>query len=135
MALGSSAPEILLAIIETVALNFEAGELGPGTIVGSAAFNLFLITSICIISVPHEEDTPGETGLRKINQFGVFSITAGFSILAYLWLFIVLAVSSPNEVEVWEAIVTLLMFPILVLFAYLQDIRFFDKCKRRLVKQ
>ena len=46
MALGSSAPEILLAIIETVSLNFEAGDLGPGTIVGSAAFNLLIITAI-----------------------------------------------------------------------------------------
>ena len=49
MALGSSAPEILLAIIETCSLGFEAGDLGPGTIVGSAAFNLLVITAICIV--------------------------------------------------------------------------------------
>merc|ERR1712126_610280 len=46
MALGSSAPEILLSIIEIVGNNFKAGELGPGTIVGSAAFNLFVITAV-----------------------------------------------------------------------------------------
>jgi solute carrier family 8 (sodium/calcium exchanger) len=41
MALGSSAPEILLSVIETVqTLDQEPGELGPSTIVGSAAFNL-----------------------------------------------------------------------------------------------
>ena len=41
MALGSSAPEILLSIIETATtLNSTPGELGPSTIVGSAAFNL-----------------------------------------------------------------------------------------------
>ena len=34
MALGSSCPEILLAIIEIVGNRFTAGELGPGTIVG-----------------------------------------------------------------------------------------------------
>lgn len=34
MALGSSAPEILLSIIEIVGKNFQAGDLGPGTIVG-----------------------------------------------------------------------------------------------------
>jgi solute carrier family 8 (sodium/calcium exchanger) len=34
MALGSSCPEILLAIIEIVGNKFTAGELGPGTIVG-----------------------------------------------------------------------------------------------------
>jgi solute carrier family 8 (sodium/calcium exchanger) len=40
MALGSSAPEILLSVVEIFAKNFHAGDLGPGTIVGSAAFNL-----------------------------------------------------------------------------------------------
>ncbi|VDN38211.1 unnamed protein product [Cylicostephanus goldi] len=34
MALGSSAPEILLSIIEIIGNGFRAGDLGPGTIVG-----------------------------------------------------------------------------------------------------
>lgn len=55
MALGSSAPEILLSVIEIYAENFEAGDLGPGTIVGSAAFNLFVIIAICVWSVPSTE--------------------------------------------------------------------------------
>ena len=39
MALGSSAPEILLSVLETVGrLGKVAGELGPSTIVGSAAY-------------------------------------------------------------------------------------------------
>ena len=49
MALGSSAPEILLSVIGVVGNNFEAGELGPGTIVGSAAYNL-IVPAVCIIS-------------------------------------------------------------------------------------
>ena len=61
MALGSSAPEILLSCIEIVKNTFEAGELGPGTIVGSAAFNLLVISAVCIIGIPQ-----GET--RRINQ-------------------------------------------------------------------
>jgi Ca2+/Na+ antiporter len=46
MALGSSAPEILLTIIETMTTinNDDPGELGPATIVGSAAFNLLGIS-------------------------------------------------------------------------------------------
>jgi solute carrier family 8 (sodium/calcium exchanger) len=116
MALGSSAPEILLALIETISLNFEAGELGPGTIVGSAAFNMLIITSICILSIP--EAGKDETGIRKIKELGVFAITSAFSIIAYLWVFMVLQLSSPDEVELWEALVTLLMFPLLVFFAY-----------------
>ena len=44
MALGSSAPEILLSIVEVLAEGFNSGELGPATIVGSAAFNLCAAT-------------------------------------------------------------------------------------------
>ena len=55
MALGSSAPEILLAIIETIGNGFESGELGPATIVGSAAFNLHVITGVCISSLPKDD--------------------------------------------------------------------------------
>lgn len=43
MALGSSAPEILLAVIETLSNKFYSGDLGPSTIVGSAAYNLCCI--------------------------------------------------------------------------------------------
>lgn len=49
MALGTSAPEILLSVIEIVGHHFEAGKLGPGTIVGSAAYNLLIITSVCML--------------------------------------------------------------------------------------
>lgn len=52
LALGSSAPEIILAILEIVLNGFEAGELGPGTIVGSAAFNMLIITAVCIMAIP-----------------------------------------------------------------------------------
>ena len=52
MALGSSAPEILLSVIEIVGNGFKAGELGPGTIVGSAAFNLLCISAVCVAGVP-----------------------------------------------------------------------------------
>jgi len=127
MALGSSAPEILLATIETVALGFEAGELGPGTIVGSAAFNLLVIISICVVFVPNEDllDKDKETGTRAIKEMGVFAITASFSIFAYIWLFIVLTVTSPDEIELWEALMTLVFFPLLVLMAYMQDKKLF----------
>lgn len=52
MALGSSAPEILLSVIDTVtALNEIPSELGPQSIVGSAAFNLLVISGVSIIAV------------------------------------------------------------------------------------
>ena len=55
LALGTSAPEILLSVIEVVGNQFVAGELGPGTIVGSAAFNLLVIIGVCMVSIPDGE--------------------------------------------------------------------------------
>ena len=52
---GSSAPEILLAIIGIVGNNFQAEALGPSTIVGSAAFNLLAISAVCIAGIPDGE--------------------------------------------------------------------------------
>ena len=52
MALGSSAPEILLSVIEIVGGSFYAGELGPSTIVGSAAFNMLVISAVCVTAIP-----------------------------------------------------------------------------------
>lgn len=115
MALGSSAPEILLSIIEIVITNkFKAGELGPSTIVGSAAFNLLVITGVCVMAIPNNN-------IRRVKAIKVFAITATFCILAYIWLYIALSVSSPNVIDVWEAILTFLMFPILVVIAYIAD--------------
>ena len=51
MAFGTSAPEILLSMIEIFSSGFYAGDLGPGTIVGSAAYNLLIITAVCIMAI------------------------------------------------------------------------------------
>ncbi|KAK7507593.1 hypothetical protein BaRGS_00001528 [Batillaria attramentaria] len=114
MALGSSAPEILLSVIEVVGNEFKAGDLGPGTIVGSAAFNLLVITAVCLISIP-----AGET--RGIKSIKVFVVTSLFCVFAYVWLIIVLVVITPDYVDLWEAIVTFLFFPALVIIAYIFD--------------
>ena len=58
MALGSSAPEILLNVIEVLTGGFNAGELGPSTIVGSAAFNLMVITAVCSARTPCHSSKP-----------------------------------------------------------------------------
>ena len=57
MALGSSAPEILLAVGETVGTLGKPPQdgLGPATIVGSAAFNLLAISAICVMAIPKGE--------------------------------------------------------------------------------
>ncbi|XP_037910119.1 sodium/calcium exchanger 1-like isoform X3 [Hermetia illucens] len=116
MALGSSAPEILLSVIEMFAKNFEAGDLGPGTIVGSAAYNLFVIIALCITVIPNGE-------VRRIKHLRVFFLTATWSVFAYIWLYLILAQFSPGRVEVWEGLLTFSFFPMTVLSAYIADRR------------
>lgn len=116
MALGSSAPEIMLSVIEICGKQFCAGDLGPSTIVGSASFNLFIIIAICMYVIPDGE-------IRRIKHPRVFFVTASWSILAYIWLYFILAVSSYGVVEIWEGVLTFLFFPMLVVFAWIADRR------------
>jgi len=128
MALGSSAPEIMLNVIETVInLGGSPGELGPSTIVGSAAFNLLVISGVSILAVSEENDERTEEelieddtpkGVKKIEKLGVFSITTGFSIFAYVWMYYVL---TDDEVKWWEAWTTFAFFWLLILVAWIAD--------------
>jgi len=125
MALGSSAPEIMLSVIEIWAKNFKAGDLGPGTIVGSAAFNLFMIIGFCQYVIPDDE-------VRKIKHLRVFFVTATWSVFAYIWLYVILGPISYGRVEVWEGVLTFLFFPMTVYTAFVADRRmlfykYFDK--------
>lgn len=72
---------------------FNAGELGPGTIVGSAAFNMFGIIGLCVLVIPEGQH-------RRIQHLTVFFLTASCSVFAYIWLYLILAVISPGIVEV-----------------------------------
>lgn len=114
MALGSSAPEIALSCVEILKDDFYAGPLGPGTILGSASFNLLVIVAACIVAIPSSET-------RKIDAENVFFVTAAFSIFAYVWLLFIVEIISPNIVELWEALITLLMLPVLVTVSYACD--------------
>ena len=122
LALGSSAPEILLSVIESLKdLGKPAGVLGPASIVGSGAFNLLAITGISILAV----DEP-----KKIYDVGVFVCTSIFSLFAYSWMYICLELWTPNEVDVIEAWLTLFFFVALVLISFA-----IDKCGQAMDKK
>lgn len=127
MALGSSAPEILLSVIEICGNKFEAGDLGPGTIVGSAAFNLFVIIAVCMVSVPANE-------VRKIQRTSVFYVTVVWSTFAYIWLYLILSVFSPNVIEVWEGVLTFIFFFLTVVSAYVANV-YSPMLNRRFLKR
>lgn len=123
LALGSSAPEIILAVYETCKNLVpkgevqKPGELGAATIVGSASFNLLAISAVCMLSVPKGE-------VRKISQLKVFLMTAFFSVVAYIWVLIVYTEWTPNIISLPEAIITALLFPLFVWLSYAADQNF-----------
>lgn len=135
MALGSSAPEILIALIEsfgklpndleTAKKYRNEGNLGVFTIMGSASYNLLMISAICIIA-------PQLPAVKRVSQFSVFLLTSGWSIWAYIWMLLVVKVISPGVIEIWEAVLTLIFFPLLALTSYMQDNHcWIHKCRRK----
>eukprot|EP00347_Sterkiella_histriomuscorum_P016076 403354581 len=119
MVLGSCAPEIILNIIEAVQIislkdvsqyKSDREYIGFSTIIGSAAFNVFFISAICIYAPTKEKDinekrdVSVERGTKKLNYMGHYIIVICFNILAYIWLLIIMKVSSPDIIEMWEAI-------------------------------
>ncbi|GER24728.1 sodium/calcium exchanger [Striga asiatica] len=97
LAFGTSFPQISLATIDAIRNlgNLYAGGLGPGTLVGSAAFDLFPIHAVCVV-------VPKAGELKKIADIGVW---------------------TPNVITLSEALLTVLQYGLLLLHAYAQDKR------------
>ncbi|KAI3449472.1 hypothetical protein Pfo_006137 [Paulownia fortunei] len=118
LAFGTSFPQISLATIDAIRNlgNLYAGGLGPGTLVGSAAFDLFPIHAVCVV-------VPKAGELKKISDVGVWLVELFWSFWAYIWLYIILEVWTPNVITLWEALLTVLQFGLLLIHAYAQDKR------------
>ncbi|XP_042053104.1 magnesium/proton exchanger-like isoform X2 [Salvia splendens] len=100
LAFGTSFPQISLATIDAIRNigGLYAGGLGPGTLVGSAAFDLFPIHAVCVV-------VPKAGELKTIADIGV-------------WL-----VWTPNVITLWEALFTVGQYGLLLMHAYAQDKR------------
>ncbi|PKA54918.1 Magnesium/proton exchanger 1 [Apostasia shenzhenica] len=118
LAFGTSFPQISLATIDAIRNigQLNAGGLGPGTLVGSAAFDLFPIHAVCVV-------VPKMGALKKISDIGVWLVELFWSFWAYIWLYIILEVWTPKVITLLEALLTVLQFGLLLLHAYAQDKR------------
>ncbi|KAL6653737.1 hypothetical protein ACP70R_008661 [Stipagrostis hirtigluma subsp. patula] len=118
LAFGTSFPQISLATIDAIRNlgQLTAGGLGPGTLVGSAAFDLFPIHAVCVIM-------PRAGSIKKISDLGVWLVELFWSFWAYVWLYVILEVWTPKVITLWEALLTVLQFGLLLLHAYAQDKR------------
>ena len=86
------------------------GPLGSFTIVGSASFNLFVITAVCCAGMPM-----GQT--RAIKQTGVFMTTATFSLIAYIWTVAMVSWWTPGVITIAEAVITFACMPFMLIVA------------------
>ncbi|CAL1170264.1 unnamed protein product, partial [Cladocopium goreaui] len=123
-ALGSSAPEILLSVVETLNKDQTCWVGVPeATITGSASFNLLVIVGLCIVVIPSNE-------IRRMKDMEVFVVTVVLMFFAYVWLAVIVVFITPEVIDLWEALVTLLGEPILVYIAYMADIGALRRCRR-----
>ncbi|XP_070574775.1 sodium/calcium exchanger 2-like [Ptychodera flava] len=115
IAFGTCTPKILLATMEIIGSEFYTGELGVATIVGSSAFSLLFVTGVSIMATPS-----GKTRyIKKAKPY--FIVVLVFSLFAYLWIFLILEIISPKKIELWEACLTLALYPVLVILVYVID--------------
>jgi len=80
--------------------------------VGSAAFNLLIISAVSIMAVDE---------VKRVDAIGVFTVTSIASVFAYVWLYICLVVWTPEFITMAEALLTLSYFVILIILAYGAD--------------
>jgi magnesium/proton exchanger len=118
LAFGTSFPQISLATIDAIRNlgRLTAGGLGPGTLVGSAAFDMFPIHAVCVVM-------PRAGSKKKISDLGVWLVELFWSFWAYIWLYFILEVWTPGVITLWEALLTVLQYGLLLLHVYAQDKR------------
>lgn len=116
LGVGSALPEIFLCFMSVIGTNSATGgvpmELGSMALIGSASFNLLIVSGLSIIYV---------SSIRYVSKMNVFLVTAAFACFAYVWLFVVLVVITPGYVTLTEALVTLAFYPILLTFAWVTE--------------
>ncbi|KAH9305657.1 hypothetical protein KI387_010061, partial [Taxus chinensis] len=85
LAFGTSFPQISLAIIDAFQNLGQqyAGGLGPATLVGSAAFDLYPIHAVCVV-------VPKAGTVKKISDLGVWLVELAWSFWAYIWLYLII---------------------------------------------
>ena len=116
MAVASSLPEIFLCYFSYFGEAADYGHgtplsLGPITLIGSAAVNLLLVCGIVIAS----------DRAIKIRRLGIFTMICFFSTFGFLWMTLVILVFSPGRIGFYEALITLLFFPIMLLLVWVID--------------
>ncbi|KAL3939456.1 MAG: hypothetical protein SGBAC_005820 [Bacillariaceae sp.] len=105
MAAGGSAPELFTSIFGTFV---QESEVGIGTVVGSAVFNVLFVIAMCALLTKE---------VLNLTWWPLFRDSFCYSIgLVMLGLFV--GVISPSKIELWEAIVLFCLYICYVIIMY-----------------
>lgn len=96
MAAGSSAPELFTSAVGT----FLRSDVGFGTIVGSAVFNLLFVVGVCVLS----------TSIPMKLTWWPLMRDSSFYIMTLVMLAIFFGVNSPQVIEWYEALILFLLY-------------------------
>ena len=96
MAAGGSAPELATSFFGT----FRQSEIGFGTIVGSAVFNILFVIGMCSLLAKE---------VLTLTWWPLFRDSAYYTI-GLVMLAIFTGVSSPKMIDLWESIVLFAMY-------------------------
>mmetsp|Transcript_18503 Transcript_18503/g.30840 ORF Transcript_18503/g.30840 Transcript_18503/m.30840 type:complete len:763 (-) Transcript_18503:2560-4848(-) len=110
MAAGGSAPELATSLIGT----FSGSDVGFGTIVGSAVFNVLFVIACCVLSTPAELAPLELTGWPLARDC-----------LYYAFTLVMVAVcfggNTPGIIEGWEASFLFGLYLMYVVLMYFND--------------
>jgi sodium/potassium/calcium exchanger 1 len=104
MAAGGSAPELFASLFGT----FTESEIGFGTIIGSAVFNVLFVIAMC--SIFSKE-------LLRLTWWPLFRDST-FYIIGLIVLAIFVGVTTPEEIMLWEACVLFSLYIIYILIMW-----------------
>lgn len=103
MAMGSSAPELFIALFALVTASGSHSDVGIGTIVGSAIFNILVITGASAIARP--ANITWRVVVRDIVMY-VFSIA------------LLIFVFANGEIVLWEASLFLVLYAVYIVILF-----------------
>lgn len=99
MAAGGSAPEFATSMIGT----FTGSDVGFGTIVGSAVFNVLFVIACCVAYTP-KEFAPLELTWWPLAR------DCTYYIISLVTLGIFFGVVTPGKIELWESIILFFLY-------------------------
>lgn len=103
MAAGGSAPELATSVIGT----FSESDVGFGTIVGSAVFNVLFVIAMCTVATPPKLAPLALTWWPLMRDCIYYVITLA---LLAVWF----SGTSPGQIDLWEALVQFILYALYI---------------------